>query len=277
MQDSKRDTKKRVSTDQDKRRFKTDDADSYNAVIKHFDRYTQRFTAHLPAPLLAMVRKKALLKGLQGRTEFLKMDAENLAFPDNSFDAAISLYALHHFPSPGKALSEIYRVLKPGASVIVAVGSSPPVLSMAGVKAVARRFGSNWRRSMGRELSACDLIDALIEKHIPKKTDRDVTEWAEQLHTFTGSVKNMVTAAGFTNIRHDWKGQYSTLNDVDDFWLLQMTFSSTARKRVQQADDGILERLKTEFYQRSEQVLKKNGRLVYQTGAAIIAGIKPTR
>ena len=225
--------------------------------------------------MLVVARQKALLKGLQGQTEFLRMDAENLDFPDKHFDAVFSLYALHHFPDPGKALAEIFRVLKPGGSVVVAVGSAPVLLSLNGIRAVLRKFSSVWRQSTGRELSACGFIDTLVKKHIPEGADRDVTEWAEHSHGYSGSLADLVRAAGFTNIRKGWKGQYSCIASADDFWLLQMTFSSTARKRIQRADDKMLRSLKTEFYQDCDRVLNKNGRLVYQSGAAIVAGVKP--
>lgn len=312
-----------TSTDatNDEQRFKTDDADSYNAVVDYFDQYTERFTSHMPEPLLAMAdvpdngrvldvgtgtgiialdvaarlgqqgkvvgidlsdgmlataSKKAQQKGLESRTEFLKMDAENLTFEDNSFDAALSLYALRHFPNPDKSVNEIFRVLKPGASIVAAVGSPPALLSTDGVRAAVRRFGSIWRKSTGRELSACEFIDSLIEKYIPETKDREVTEWVEHHHGFTGSIKSLVQAAGFKNIRTGWKGQYSIIDSAEDFWLLQMTYSSIARKRIQQADESDVERLKAEFYQVCEQVLLKNGRLVYQSGAAIVSGVKPS-
>ena len=311
-----------TSTDatNDEQRFKTDDADSYNAVVDYFDQYTERFTSHMPEPLLAMAGvpnngrvldvgtgtgiialnvaarlgpqgkvvgidlsdgmlataiKKAEQKGLQSRTEFLKMDAENLTFEDNSFDAALSLYALRHFPNPDKSVNEIFRVLKPGASIVVAVGSPPALLSADGVKAAVRRLGSIWRKSTGHELSACEFIDSLVEKYIPERKDRDVTEWVEHHHGFTGSIKDLVRAAGFKNIRTGWKGQYSIIDSPEDFWLLQMTYSSIARKRIQQADESVVQQLKAEFYQVCEQVLQKKGRLVYQSGAAIVAGVKP--
>lgn len=305
---------------QAEQQFKVDDADSYNAVVDYFDLYTERYTSHMPAPLLEMANieddglvldvgtgtgiialgvaerlseqgkvvgidlsdgmlatanTKAEQRHLTDKTEFLKMDAENLSFADNHFDAALSLYALRHFPNPDKSVNEIFRVLKPGASFVAAVGSAPTLLSVAGANAAARRVASIVRKSMGRELSACEFIDSLVEKYMPAKENREEAGWVEHQHGFTGSIKTLVQDAGFKNVYTSWKGQYSTVESAEDFWLLQMTFSSIARKRVQQADSETVERLKKEFYARSNEVLQKNGRLVYQTGAAIVVGVKP--
>ncbi len=48
------------------------------------DKYTEQFTRHLPAPMMA--RAKSEQQGLSGRTEFLKMDAETLEFENSAFD-----------------------------------------------------------------------------------------------------------------------------------------------------------------------------------------------
>ena len=39
-------------------------------------------------------------------------DAENLDFPDESFDRVYSWGVLHHSPDPPKAIAEVWRVLK---------------------------------------------------------------------------------------------------------------------------------------------------------------------
>ncbi len=48
-----------------------------------------------------------------------KVYAENLPFPDESFDHAVCLGALLYFDDPDKALQEIFRVIKPGGKVII--------------------------------------------------------------------------------------------------------------------------------------------------------------
>jgi len=41
-------------------------------------------------------------------------DAESLRYTDNSFDAVTCAFGMLHFPRPGKAVAETYRVLRPG-------------------------------------------------------------------------------------------------------------------------------------------------------------------
>ena len=117
--------------------------------------------------------------------------------------------------------------------------------------------------------------ESLVEKMIPQGKDREVTEWAGEHHGFSGSIEQLVRDAGFTEVKTSWKGQYSIIESAEDFWLLQMTFSSLARKRIASADAKVVAQLRAEFDRRCEQVLRKNGRLVYQTGAAIVSGKKP--
>lgn len=55
--------------------------------------------------------------GLNGN--FQVADAQAIPFPDDTFDCVCSMGVLHHVPDTQKALSEIYRVLKPGGRLIV--------------------------------------------------------------------------------------------------------------------------------------------------------------
>jgi len=54
---------------------------------------------------------------------FVKGDAESLPFPDESFDAVTSRYALWTIPNPEAALSEWYRVVKKGGTVMYIDGN----------------------------------------------------------------------------------------------------------------------------------------------------------
>ncbi len=56
--------------------------------------------------------------------QFMEMDAEDLKFPDGSFDVVLSEFALMFFPDSQKALSEMKRVLAKHGRIAVSVHGS---------------------------------------------------------------------------------------------------------------------------------------------------------
>jgi ubiquinone/menaquinone biosynthesis C-methylase UbiE len=61
---------------------------------------------------VALARNRLDLEDVPGT--FLTGDAENLPFPDASFDVVYSFGVLHHTPDTARAVREIRRVLRPG-------------------------------------------------------------------------------------------------------------------------------------------------------------------
>lgn len=61
--------------------------------------------------------KNAREAGVSDRCEFIAMDGENMAFPDNSFDLAVEYGALHHVDLHA-AMRELSRTLKPNGEMI---------------------------------------------------------------------------------------------------------------------------------------------------------------
>jgi ubiquinone/menaquinone biosynthesis C-methylase UbiE len=66
---------------------------------------------------IATAQERAGLAGVAGRTSFYVMDAENLAFADNSFDVIVCRGVLHHL-NLAAAYPELARVLKPGGAIL---------------------------------------------------------------------------------------------------------------------------------------------------------------
>lgn len=64
-----------------------------------------------------LARKRFELFNLLGT--FRDADAENLDFPDASFDLVYSHGVLHHTPDTARAVREVHRVLKPGGRAVV--------------------------------------------------------------------------------------------------------------------------------------------------------------
>ena len=66
--------------------------------------------------MIKIAEKKA--KSLRLNARFYLMDAENLEFPDESFDAVVETLCLCTFPDPIKAIKEMARVLKQGGNFV---------------------------------------------------------------------------------------------------------------------------------------------------------------
>jgi ubiquinone/menaquinone biosynthesis C-methylase UbiE len=73
----------------------------------------------LDPAMIARARANAARPGEGRRPSFLVGDAAALAFPDGSFDLAVSTLSMHHWADPAAGLAEIGRVLRPGARALV--------------------------------------------------------------------------------------------------------------------------------------------------------------
>lgn len=57
--------------------------------------------------------------GLDGRVALQLGDVHDLPWPPQSFDLLVSYTCMHHWLEPAKALSECYRVLRPGGLMVI--------------------------------------------------------------------------------------------------------------------------------------------------------------
>jgi ubiquinone/menaquinone biosynthesis C-methylase UbiE len=64
--------------------------------------------------MVEMANTLAARSRVADRVGFVEGDVASLPFADASFDAVVSTFLLHHWPSPAEGLAEIYRVLRPG-------------------------------------------------------------------------------------------------------------------------------------------------------------------
>jgi glycosyltransferase involved in cell wall biosynthesis/ubiquinone/menaquinone biosynthesis C-methylase UbiE len=88
--------------------------------LAQFARHGARVTdLDLSAGHLALAQENFRLRGLSGR--FIHHDAEELPFPDESFDLVYSNGVIHHTPNTHRVVREMYRVLRPGGRAFVMV------------------------------------------------------------------------------------------------------------------------------------------------------------
>ena len=69
--------------------------------------------------MLDVARDRLADQGLVGHIEFTEADAEQLPFADASFHLVTLGFGIRNMTHPERALSEIYRVLKPGGRLLV--------------------------------------------------------------------------------------------------------------------------------------------------------------
>lgn len=223
------------------------------------------------AAMLALARAQAEESGLLGSAEFRVMDAERLLLADRSFDAAVSLFALLHFPDPRRALAEMFRVLRPGGRLVVAVGSAAP-RSVAGLLHAVGRLPELVRERAGRRLVAPRFLERLVAERLPDAG----RSWDDHsAHNRPRDLPAAVREAGFTALTTTWIARESAISTPEEFWEIQRTFSSAVRRRLDGAPAETVEALRGETVARASRVLARGGSLAYPRAALVVSARRP--
>jgi phosphatidylethanolamine/phosphatidyl-N-methylethanolamine N-methyltransferase len=69
--------------------------------------------------MLERARARVARARLKNVEALLEMDAEQMAFPDASFDKVVAMYVVSVVPRPGKLLEELHRVCKPDGEIFI--------------------------------------------------------------------------------------------------------------------------------------------------------------
>ncbi len=77
------------------------------------------------ATMLAEGRRRLIDEGALGNIAYAQADAEQLPFPDNTFDCVIIGFGLRNVTHKERALAAMYRALKPGGRAIILEFSHP--------------------------------------------------------------------------------------------------------------------------------------------------------
>ncbi|RYG21805.1 MAG: class I SAM-dependent methyltransferase, partial [Burkholderiales bacterium] len=85
-----------------------------------YSRDSRLYGVDISEPMLAKARRRVRALGLDNVEAIEVMDAENLQFPDASFDVIVAQYLITSVPNPEKALDEFARVVRPGGEIVIA-------------------------------------------------------------------------------------------------------------------------------------------------------------
>ena len=98
----------------------------------------------LSEPMLRKARARVRELGLRHVEGLAVMDAEKMAFPDDSFDVIVAQYVITTVPNPEATLDEFARVLKPGGEIVL--------ITRVGADAGPRRLLEQWFAPLTHQL-----------------------------------------------------------------------------------------------------------------------------
>lgn len=118
----------------------------------------------ISAGMLDVGRKKMTRKGVDHVVEMIQADSENLPFEQNKFDAVTVAFGVRNFENLVKGLGEIFRVMKPGATLVVLEFSRPRRFPFKQIynfyfKSILPKLG----RWISRDKAAYDYLPESVE------------------------------------------------------------------------------------------------------------------
>jgi ubiquinone/menaquinone biosynthesis C-methylase UbiE len=149
----------------------------------------------------------------------LKMDAEDLQFEDQSFDAAFCGLALFFFPDLGLALRECKRVLKPGGHFYFS--------TFAG-------FEAPWQDKIAK------ISKSYQEKLAPAPTAETKAMDKE------AEIEKELEAVGFVDLEHMVDSHPFYFEDENQWWDIQ--WSTFQRAFLERLDPNALDEFKQEVF-----------------------------
>ena len=133
----------------------------------------------LTPEMLKNARQRCSEAGL-ANVSFREGNAAELPFADAAFDAVVTRLSVHHFDRPGRVMSEIFRVLRPGGRFVIAdvISSEQPAEAELQNAIEILRDPSHVRMLPGSELTSL-IKDAgfAIESQVTWDKPREFEEW----------------------------------------------------------------------------------------------------
>jgi len=135
--------------------------------------------------MLNVGRARLLDRGICGNVQYVQANAENLPFPDSSFDCVTIAFGLRNVTDKARALKSMYRVLKPGGRLLILEFSRP----MPGVKPVYDLYSFRILPLMGRLIAKDESSYRYLAESI-------------RMHPGQEELKSLMEDAGFEDCEY---------------------------------------------------------------------------
>jgi demethylmenaquinone methyltransferase/2-methoxy-6-polyprenyl-1,4-benzoquinol methylase len=142
--------------------------------------------ADINVAMLRVGRERAAERDLDDVIAFVEGNAERLPFPDRTYDAYSIAFGIRNVPRIAVALSEAYRVLRPGGRFVCLEFSA---VDVPGLDALYELYSTNVIPALGRAVAGeAEPYRYLVEsvRRFPKPT----------------AFAEMIRAAGFRRVSH---------------------------------------------------------------------------
>ena len=132
------------------------------------------------ASMLAEGRARMESQGLIGNIRYAQINAENIPFPDDTFDCVTIGFGLRNVTDKQQALNEMCRVIKPGGRVLILEFSQ---VTMPGLKPIYDAYSFHLLPKMGKWIAKDEASYRYLAESIRKHPDQQ-------------TLKGMMTEAG---------------------------------------------------------------------------------
>jgi len=142
--------------------------------------------ADINESMLGVGRARLADRGIVGNVAFVQANAENLPFPENYFDRVSIAFGLRNVTHIDRALSSMFRVLKPGGMLLVLEFSRPVV---PGLNKLYDAYSFNVLPWLGRVIAQDEASYRYLAESIRKHPDQE-------------TLKTMMERAGFGRVQY---------------------------------------------------------------------------
>jgi demethylmenaquinone methyltransferase / 2-methoxy-6-polyprenyl-1,4-benzoquinol methylase len=142
--------------------------------------------ADINKSMLDVGRARLADLGIAGNVSFVQANAENLPFPADYFDRVSIAFGLRNVTHIDRALASMFRVLKPGGSLLVLEFSRPAV---PGLNRLYDAYSFNILPWLGRVVARDEGSYRYLAESIRKHPDQE-------------TLKSMMERAGFERVQY---------------------------------------------------------------------------